>query len=446
MNDRANPVVRSPWQTLGPTMLDPSQAAWYSGMGLCLTAGLRCAQGAARWLAAQRADRRHMLEALRRFEEQLAQQPANGAESGTGQERPAWQGYRRFVVDRLVAEASDVTSIYLLPEDRRSLPRFKPGQFLTVRVCVPGHNAPLVRCFSLSDRPGRDYFRLTVKAVALETEKTPARRGTLSRYLNRGLSAGQVIEAQAPRGEFYLRTGDSRPAVLIAAGIGITPLLSMASHSLHESPNRRVILFYGVRNGGEHAFREELSDLAAQHPQLSYLPFYSQPSPGDRAGVDYLAPRRIDAELLRRVLPEANFPCYVCGPGAFMESMTAGLREWGVAETDLHYESFGPSSVRPSPGAERSPAIEAAASAEVVFLPSDVTATWSGEVASLLELAEANGIPLASGCRSGNCGMCAVRLIEGKVKYPQSPSAPIDPGHCLACIAVPESERVVLAE
>lgn len=410
--------------------------ALVTGIGLCTVAGLRCAGAVVRWLGDRRSERREFLNSLAAFEEELdrAQQPAPRSAS-------AWQGYRRFVVQHVVDEAEGIRSIYLAAEDRRPLPRYLPGQFLTLRVQVPGVNQSVVRCYSLSDHPRPDYYRITVKAVPPEFDNQRA-KGKTSRYLTRGLRVGDVLEAQAPRGDFYLQE-DPRPAVLIAAGIGITPLLSMAATMLNQDCQRKVILFYGVRNSSEHAFRQSLATMATENQRLHYLPCYSQPLPADRCHKNVALDRRVDVELVRRTLPDPDFPCYVCGPGVFMQEMVAELRSWGVAEDDLHFESFGPSTIKRSVEATATTSADGI-TASVLFEQSGTSATWNEESGSLLELADRQGLSLPSGCRSGNCGMCAARLIKGQVRYSEPPIAPLDPGFCLTCIARPDSAELVL--
>jgi ferredoxin-NADP reductase len=423
-----------------PMELLPANTGLYTGLGLCLAAGARCAGAMARWYQKRRCQRQHLLSTLAEFDEQLAQQ--RDLEKPSSAAPLAWKGYRRFIVQRVVAEADDITSIYLVPEDRRTLPPFLPGQYLTLKVHVPGHNAPLVRCFSLSERPQPACYRITVKAVRPEPGQPFTSRGRVSRYLNKGIRVGDVLESQPPRGEFHLHYDDPRPAVLVAAGIGVTPVLSMASELLHRQSPRKVVLFYGVRNSREHAFHDTLRDLAVNEPRLHYLPCYSRPLPSDRPGHDYLAARRIDAALLQRVLPDGNFPFYICGPGEFMESIVTGLRAWGVAESDLHFEAFGPSTVKKAASTTAQPT--AMASVEVMFQQSGQSIAWSDPSQSLLELGEAQGLSLPSGCRAGNCGMCAVRVLAGKVRYEQPPTASIDPGFCLTCVAKPDGEPLTL--
>jgi hypothetical protein len=213
----------------------------------------------------------------------------------------------------------------------------------------------------------------------------------------------------------------------------------MALSILRDGGSRKVILFYGVRNEREHAFHDTLQELAGNDPRLLYIPCRSRPL-GTNSKI---AHRRVDADLLRQLLPDANFPVYICGPSAFMESMVTGLREWGMEESDIHFEAFGPSSVKRA-SVPKDFDTGRATTASIVFEQSEQTATWDGSGASLLELGESRGVPLPSGCRTGNCGMCAVRLVAGRVRYSTTPSAPIDPGFCLTCVTQPDTEQLIL--
>ena len=174
----------------------------------------------------------------------------------------------------------------------------------------------------MSRFPWPDHYRITVKAIRPDADSECAKKGKVSRYLNRGVRVGDVLEVQAPRGDFFLAE-DARPAVLIGAGIGITPLLSIAATLLDQESQRQVILFYGVRNSAEHAFRELLSRWSVGQRRLHYLPCYSQPLDDDRSNKNVAFGRRVDIDLVRRTLPDPDFPCYVCGPPSFMAATEA---------------------------------------------------------------------------------------------------------------------------
>ena len=122
-----------------------------------------------------------------------------------------------------------------------------------------------------------------------------------------------------------------------------------------------------------------------------------------------------------------------------MESMTKGLREWGVPNSDVHFEAFGPASVKKAAPAEKKAVPAGAAAIEVVFSKSGKTLKWDGSAESILELAENNGIDMDSGCRAGSCGTCITALKEGEVDYIEEPGTLPEDSSCLACIAVPKN-------
>ncbi len=350
-----------------------------------------------------------------------------------------WAGFRTFRVVRRERENADgdIGSFYLEPEDGASLPPFLPGQFLTFRLTVadPAGGAPrqLVRCYSLSDAPRRDYYRVTIKRVPAPPEPAGLPPGLSSNHFHDRVQVGDRLEVRAPSGQFHLGDEPAVPLVLVAGGIGITPMLSILNQVLPEG--REVRLYYGVRNGAEAAQLDSLRGLAASHPHFTLHLCYSRPAPDEVLGRDYQHAARVDIGLLRRTLPLKRHQFYVCGPKGMMESLVPALAEAGVAPEDLRYESFGPASLAP----QSSPAKEAAHHA-IRFARSDQTLEWDGTAESLLAFAEAHGIAADSGCRAGACGCCQTRLLEGEVSYRQPPEVAVAPGHCLLCVATPASD------
>lgn len=163
-----------------------------------------------------------------------------------------WPGFRTFRVERKVAEdaAQSVCSFYLVPEDGRPLPPFLPGQFLTFRLDLPratGGVEHAVRCHSLSDSPKAGNYRISIKRVP-PTAGSAVPPGRSSGYFHDQVAAGSLLQVRAPAGRFCLDRSDA-PVVLIAGGIGITPLLSILNWCVAEQPRREVWLFYGVRDG-----------------------------------------------------------------------------------------------------------------------------------------------------------------------------------------------------
>ncbi|HJV62368.1 MAG TPA: 2Fe-2S iron-sulfur cluster-binding protein [Albitalea sp.] len=364
----------------------------------------------------------------------------------------AWAGWREFrVAERRVEDAAQSQcSFYLQPVDGLPLPPFKPGQFLTfsLDVAAPGPDGAaamraVTRCYSLSDRPDPAQYRVTIKRIPAPADQPDLAPGLSSNHFHDHVREGDVLRVKAPSGHFFIDPDASVPVVLIGGGIGITPMMSMLRWCMAEQPQRAVHLYYGVRHGGEHAFKQALEDIAAAHPALRLNVAYSRPAAADVQGRDYQHAGHVDLELLRRTLPHGRHQFYVCGPAAMMQSLVPALAQWGVPLGDIHYEAFGPASVR-LPGAPE-PAALAGDAFEVHFRRSGRTLAWDGRDASLLDFAERHGIEVESGCRSGGCGSCETRLIEGSVQYEHAPDHDVAPGHCLLCVGRPSSAVVLEA-
>lgn len=379
--------------------------------------------------------------------------PNPAAASATGS-RPdsAWQGWRGFQVAQREFEdaAQSQCSFYLQPVDGQPLPAFKPGQFLTFALDVtprisdgPAIARAITRCYSLSDRPESARYRVTIKRVPAPPGHPEFDPGLSSNHFHDRVQVGDILRVKAPAGHFFIDPDPSVPAVLIGGGIGITPMMSMLRWCMTEQPQRVVHLYYGLRNSGEHAFKQQLDAMAASHPALRLNIVYSRPGEADVLGRDYQHQGHVDVELLRRTLPHGRNQFYVCGPPAMMKPLVPALAAWGVPIADLHYEAFGPASVK-LPGAPEA-AASAVAAVEVRFQRSGRTLTWDGRDASLLDFAERHGIEVESGCRSGGCGSCEARLLEGTVQYEHAPDHDVAAGHCLLCVGRPSSPLVLEA-
>ncbi len=382
------------------------------------------------------------------------QAPAARLDEATERSTGAWPGWREFRVVRRVFEdrAQTQCSFYLEPVDGASLPPFLPGQFLTFSLQVADGAAPparaqraIVRCYSLSDRPDPRHYRVTIKRLPPPAGRADLAAGVSSNHFHDRVHEGDVLEVKAPAGHFVIDPDPNVPTVLIAGGIGITPMMSMLRWCLAEQPGRRVHLFYGLRNGSEHAFKEPLEQWAAQHPDFHLDVVYSRPGADDLAGRDYRHAGHVGVELLRRTLPPGRHRFYVCGPPAMMESLVPALAAWGVPRQDLHFEAFGPASVR-LPGDESNDvAAGTAAPVEVRFSQSGRTLVWDGQDANLLDFAERHGLSVESGCRSGGCGSCETTLVSGTVRYASPPDHDVAPGRCLLCVGRPASALVLEA-
>ena len=235
------------------------------------------------------------------------------------------------LVDR-VAESDDVTSFHFESRDGGPLPDFEAGQHLPLEVRVPGRKGMQARTYSLSGAPGGDRYRISVK-------REPD--GLVSRHLHDAVAVGAFIDARAPAGDFVL-THNARPAVLLSAGVGLTPMVSMLGAIDAEGGSREAWFIHGARDGRHHPLAREVRDRVAGNPRLRAHVAYSRPRPEDREGADFDSQGRVDGALVARLLPDLDAEFYLCGPTAFMAAMTADLRALGVADERIHSETFGP--------------------------------------------------------------------------------------------------------
>jgi ferredoxin-NADP reductase/predicted pyridoxine 5'-phosphate oxidase superfamily flavin-nucleotide-binding protein len=341
--------------------------------------------------------------------------------------------YRPYRIERIVLESDLVKSFYLEPADGKGLAPYEAGQFLPIRVSPPGAKKPLMRTYTLSDAPNGRGYRLSVK-----------REGAASQLLH-GLLQGDVIEAVAPRGDFTFDHAGRRPVVMIAGGIGVTPLLAMLNDLLvNEGRTRhhnRIFFIQGVRDGGAHPFREHLRAKAAKHTNFTYHARYSAPRPDDVLGEAHDSEGRIDKALLQALLPLDDYDFYLCGPSGFMQSLYDTVRDMGVPDARIRFESFGPASVYRRRDAKAATsatlALGAEEAVEVVFSRSGKRARWTPADGTLLELAEAQGLEPAYSCRNGVCGTCAVKIVSGVVDYREPPVAEVREGEALICCSTP---------
>jgi len=350
----------------------------------------------------------------------------------------AWSGFRKFQVVRKVMENCDSCSFYLEPHDGRELPGFLPGQYLTFKLKVPGKGKDVTRCYSLSDSPNPKYYRVTIKRVPYPNGREDLPPGVSSNFFHDQVKEGDILDVKAPSGHFHLDVESHSPVVLVGAGIGVTPMLSMLNYMITSPIKREIHFFYSVRDGAQHIHKELLKKIASENPNVRLNVCYSNPEASDEKGRDFEYGERVTVELFKRVLQVNNFDFYVCGPKGLMEAIAQDLEGWGVPESKIHYETFGPSTVKKAAKSDAAFVAEGPA-LEIKFAHSNRTVSWTGETSSLLELAEANDIKIDSGCRAGNCGTCVTTVLSGEVVYPGGkPDFDVEKGCCLACVAAPK--------
>ena len=352
---------------------------------------------------------------------------------------PAWTGFRPLRAADKRRESTNVTSLMLEPSDGHPLTAAMPGQFIVLRL-KPAPEAPvLLRSYSLCSEPSEERWRLGIKQEP---------NGAAGTYVETRLKVGDVIDASAPRGAFTLRQGD-RPVILLSAGIGLTPVLAMLQALAAGRSRREVWWIHGARNRAEHAFAAEVQGLLKLLPGGHSYICYSAPGPADRPAIDFDAAGRVDVHVLQElgVSREADF--YLCGPAAFMSSLTADLTSWGVSAERLHSENFG-SGPAMTPGVAAAPARAPhlpdrppGAGPMVSFARSNLAVRWDSAFQSLLELAEACDVPARWACRTGVCHNCESGLIAGAVDYLPNPLEPPGDGNLLICCSRPRADVVL---
>ncbi|HEU0155914.1 MAG TPA: 2Fe-2S iron-sulfur cluster-binding protein, partial [Stellaceae bacterium] len=342
--------------------------------------------------------------------------------------------YTELEIFKIEPECEIISSFYLRRADGKPIEPWVAGQFLPIRVRVPGEAQPVLRTFTLSTTPNPEHYRLSIRRGG---------EGSLvSRYLHDHGRPGLRIEAMAPRGKFTLTTGGERPVVFVSGGVGITPMIAMANHIVEEGRRtgkyRPVWFVHGANNSRVHAFGAHIREVAAHHPAMKVHVRYSRPGDGDRIGETHDGEGHITIDVLKGLLPFDDYDFYLCGPPPFMQSLYDGLSGIGVRRERIHYESFGGgTALKPEAKAEMPAARVGAGAVSVRFAKSAVTAEWSRERGSLLELAEAVGLAPVFGCRSGICGTCATRIASGAVQYFEEPLAPRGEGQVLLCCSAP---------
>ena len=393
------------------------------------------------WLR-MRAEQKQQRVALEKLRLQVRETRLRCEEVEQGKLR--WNGYRKFSVFKKIRECDDVCAFYLKPHDGKALPPFKPGQYLTFELEIPGRDKPLVRCYSLSGSPHRsDYYRVTIKK-----EKCPANRpelppGAASSYFADTVKEGDILNVKAPTGHFFLEMSKTNPIVLIAGGVGVTPLLCMAQAIAGSGSRREAWFFFGVRNGQEHIHKTELEKLAAENDNIHLHVCYSRPGSNDVKGRDYQHEGRVGIELLKQILPSNNFEYFLCGNGAFMKDITDGLDAWGVPEKDVHFEAFGPATVKKKAAEPSASETAFLSKVHVTFGRSGKSVRWEPSAGNLLEFARAQGVRIDSGCCAGSCGSCLVAIKSGTVDYLKPPDAEPEQGACLTCICRPKGDLVL---
>jgi nitric oxide dioxygenase len=237
-----------------------------------------------------------------------------------------WDGFRDFVIQDKIKESNAITSFYLVPKDGKELPTFLAGQYITVQVPT-SDGSTTMRNYSLSDKSGNNYFRISVKKED---------KGFVSSLLHSNLQIGDTIKVGFPCGEFVFKpTG--KPVIFLAGGVGITPILSMLKTAL--TTNVDITLLYSAYNPNIIAFQGKINQLAQEYPNFKVQYYYT--STDERSVLaDNETKGLITPEVVSALPKNADY--YFCGPTNFMLSVYSQLSKDKVPTEQINFEFFGP--------------------------------------------------------------------------------------------------------
>lgn len=256
---------------------------------------------------------------------------ANDAKPG------GWNGWRNFVIKKIVEESAEIKSFYLYPEDGKEIADFHSGQFISVQVFVDELNLLQPRQYSLSSAFNPEYYRISVKR---ESGMNSSPAGKVSNTLH-SKSEGDVISVSAPAGIFHLEKDSDSPLVLISGGVGFTPMLSMLETNMSCLQNKKTVWIHGCRNESVHAFKHQIADLKQEAKWLETFTFYDSVE-NQESLPEGIIKGRVDLDRCREsiLLEEAKF--YICGPEMFIRTQYQALLQLNVNQENIFYEEFGP--------------------------------------------------------------------------------------------------------
>lgn len=333
-------------------------------------------------------------------------------------------------IDKIVDESASVRSFYFAT-DSNTTPDFQAGQFISVKVNIEGKSH--IRTYSVSSSPLDNFIRISVK-----------RDGLVSGFLHDNVKQGHGIDVKLPQGNFTLSDNQLKPAVLLAAGVGITPMVSMFRQIVKEGirtrSGRNVVMINTFKDRSDQAFFDEINQLSSDakgHAKAFWL--LTRPSEHAELGVHYSSRGRLSPEKLQALLPIGRYDFYLCGPVEFMQQTYDLLIELGVPDCDIYAEAFGPASLnRLNP--EPQPT-DVAKSAVITFSESNVEQAWLEEDGNILDFAESHGLTPDFGCRGGSCGSCKVKIKQGQVVHSQQATFPVQKDEALLCCSMPRKTQ-----
>lgn len=249
----------------------------------------------------------------------------------------SWNGWRKFIIKKIVEESSEIKSFYLYPEDGKAITDYHAGQFISVQVFVPELNLLQPRQYSLSSAFNPEYYRISVKK---ETGMGANPPGMVSHTLHTK-AEGDVISISSPAGLFHLEKDTTNPLVLISGGVGLTPMLSMLETNLNTIQNKKTVWIHGCRNESVHAFKDQITALKNEAKSLETYTFYDTITETDTVSNEVIQ-GRVDLQKCKKDIELAEAKFYICGPEQFIKAQYESLITLNISQENIFYEEFGP--------------------------------------------------------------------------------------------------------
>jgi len=234
-------------------------------------------------------------------------------------------------------QSDDVITFTLLADGGKVLPKFKPGQYISVAVHIEALNLRQIRQYSLSDANQDNTYRITVKREKGDEYKP---RGNVSNWLHQHVRVGSVIDISYPCGNFTPDVLDQQPIGLISAGVGITPMISMVKEISINNPTRKVLFAHAARNRNSIAHLDEIQQAKHALNNLNAIFFLNE---SKKQHADELEGRMDLSGHISTEFKDGIY--YICGPQSFMDDQRDALLELGVSHKNIHREVFGPESL-----------------------------------------------------------------------------------------------------
>lgn len=338
--------------------------------------------------------------------------------------------WHEVLVVKVDKESEDVRSFYLVDQGYEPLPVALPGQHILVERVNQADSPSCFRCYTLSDDCTAGHWRISVKKASEQPQ-------SVSRWLHDEIAAGDILKVRGPSGSFYLHSAADRNVVCVSAGIGITPMLPMLLESIRR-PCGSIHCFAQFRDVAHMPFTDSLSSLAARHPEVSMNIWISRLPKGVRRSPNgmFFEGKFQATDLLRHPGAMSHSDFYLCGPEEWQDRIRMELMDAGVEAKSIRFELFQQTEIV-------STATNITVEHNILFKQTGANARFESSHPSLLACAGKNSVSLASGCRTGACGSCAIKLLRGKVRYTRKPQFDLHSSEILPCVCVPESDLEV---